>query len=294
MENKLAQISNGAEECTACNALIEDELSNTFTSIKEDHNKINNIPSIHIHKFIRSSNMEDYNSSNINNINFNINKNNTNRASLVSNQNKDFNINKLKYGTNLNHEVVINEASSYPSPDKKSVDNEAFKFNNNLNTFNNLNNNSISLNVFTDEKNFNYPVSNNKSLSSPAENFNCNYDNSIPNRSNNKNINPVGIANNNIMNKVSSNDEENILDDNAGGLEYYKYLEKKVFNFYFNFFYYKHAEMKGNIHRLEEEYESKSKNLITEIEVSYFIILCLLFLLFMTFNIIIVNFFFYI
>ena len=209
MENKINDISTRAETCNTCYQLVEDELSNTYVSMKEENsNKVNSIPSIHINKFIKKISNEDGSDK------FNSNK-------------KDDNI-KFKYSANFYNELPINENS------EKKLIGESLKFNNNLNTFNNLINNSITLNTFTDEKQNN---------SGTFLNFNKN-----------------------TLSKIN-NDEDNILDENAGGMEYYKYLERTVIYNFFVKIILKHEDIQSNVQKLDNEYENKSKILIDEIEV---------------------------
>mgnify|MGYP000976596270 CR=1 FL=1 len=188
MENKLTEISIRGENCEKCCNLVEEEISisQTYTSIKEERERVNNVPSMNVHRFIKRFSLEEssdkYNSINQNNLNLNYNSNKNSKINYNSN-----NSNKLKYGSNknFNNEISNNEYN------KISSGNEQNKFNNHLNTFNNMNNNSINMN-FTNEDKILY-----------------------------SNPKPT------IENKMQIEDE-NIFDENAGGLEYYKYLERTV------------------------------------------------------------------
>lgn len=118
-----------------------------------------------------------------------------------SNKNNNYNSNrnsKANYNSNsikLKYGSNKNNLSENTDIDKLSVANEQLKFNNRMNTFNNMNNNSITLNTNQDEKVL------------------------------------LTIQKPTIEDKMIIEDE-NIFDENAGGLEYYKYLERTVSYFY--------------------------------------------------------------
>lgn len=242
LENKLTEISLRAENCEKCCNLVEEEMSQTYTSVKEEREKVNNIPSMNIHRFIKrfsGDEISNYNSNyNSNKLNYNSNKNSKNYNSNNSNS-------KLRYGSNTNFPKNQNISNSEMlnninnEENKLIAGNDQYKFNNYMNTFNNMNNNSINLNTINEDKVL---------FSNPK---------------------PT------IENKMHIEDE-NIFDENAGGLEYYKYLERTVsfFLILFDFcliflFNFQHEEINSNMMKLDKDFEAKSQELINEIDILY-------------------------
>ena len=207
MENKLTKISLRAENCEKCRNLVEEEISQTYTSIKEEREKVNYVPSMNVHRLIKRFSLDEisdkYNSNNNNNqINI-VNISNYYNNNYIPNVNRNskpfYNSNnsiKLKYSSNKSDNHNDNNLNNI---DGNDIDQN--KFINNMNTFNNMNNNSINMNLINEDKIlFNNPK--------PS-----------------------------IENKMEIEDE-NIFDENAGGLEYFKYLERTVYFKLFNFFYF--------------------------------------------------------